>query len=73
MTITADDYRALADFRYEIRKFLIVSERIARGAGSSPLIRYNSASEYFSPVRSVILSAPAIAARPSSTRPALPS
>ncbi|MBZ5498689.1 MAG: hypothetical protein LAP85_20015 [Acidobacteriia bacterium] len=36
MTITADDYRALADFRYEIRKFLIVSERIARGAGLQP-------------------------------------
>jgi DNA-binding MarR family transcriptional regulator len=35
-TITADDYRALADFRYEIRKFLIVSERIARGAGMQP-------------------------------------
>ncbi len=36
MTITADDYRALAEFRYEIRKFLIVSERIARGAGLQP-------------------------------------
>ena len=35
-TITADDYRALAEFRYEIRKFLIVSERIARGAGLQP-------------------------------------
>jgi DNA-binding MarR family transcriptional regulator len=35
-TITAEDYRALADFRYEIRKFLIVSERIARSAGLQP-------------------------------------
>jgi DNA-binding MarR family transcriptional regulator len=34
--ITADDYEALAEFRYEIRKFLIVSERIARSAGLQP-------------------------------------
>ncbi len=35
-TIIAEDYRALAEFRYEIRKFLIVSERIARSAGLQP-------------------------------------
>ncbi len=34
--ITVDDYRALAEFRFEIRKFLIVSERIARSAGLRP-------------------------------------
>ncbi len=35
-TITTEDYCALAEFRYEIRKFLIVSERIARSAGLQP-------------------------------------
>ncbi len=30
------DYQALAEFRYEIRKFLIVSEKIARTAGLHP-------------------------------------
>src|SRR5262245_9646799 len=30
------DYRALAAFRYEIRKFLAFSEKAARGAGIEP-------------------------------------
>jgi len=30
------DYRALADFRHEIRRFLRVSEQAARGAGLEP-------------------------------------
>jgi DNA-binding MarR family transcriptional regulator len=34
--ISDEDYCALAEFRYEIRKFLIGSERIARGAGLHP-------------------------------------
>ena len=34
--IADEDYRALAEFRYEIRKFLIVSERIACSAGIQP-------------------------------------
>ncbi len=35
-TIGAVDFRALAEFRYQIRRFLIVSERIARSAGLRP-------------------------------------
>lgn len=35
-TIADEDYRALADFRYEIRRFLIVSEKIARSSGIQP-------------------------------------
>ncbi len=34
--IDNEDYRALAEFRYEIRKFLIASERIAHSAGLHP-------------------------------------
>lgn len=30
------DYRALADFRYQIRRFLIFSEQVARAAGIEP-------------------------------------
>jgi DNA-binding MarR family transcriptional regulator len=33
---TADDYRALAEFRYQIRRFLHYSEGAARAAGRSP-------------------------------------
>jgi DNA-binding MarR family transcriptional regulator len=33
---TAVDYRALADFRYEIRRFLNFSEQAARAAGIQP-------------------------------------
>jgi DNA-binding MarR family transcriptional regulator len=32
----AIDYRALADFRFEIRRFLNLSERLAHGAGMEP-------------------------------------
>jgi len=35
-TITNSDYRSLAAFRYEIRKFLAFSELAARGAGIEP-------------------------------------
>jgi DNA-binding MarR family transcriptional regulator len=34
--IAPGDYRALADFRYEIRRFLRFSEEAARGAGLEP-------------------------------------
>jgi DNA-binding MarR family transcriptional regulator len=34
--ITAADYRALASFRHEIRKFLAFSEQAARSAGIEP-------------------------------------
>jgi DNA-binding MarR family transcriptional regulator len=34
--LTAADYRALADWRYALRRFLAASERIARGEGVSP-------------------------------------
>ncbi len=34
--ITANDYQALAEFRYEIRKYLRFSERAARDAGVEP-------------------------------------
>jgi len=35
-TLTADDYRALAEFRYQIRQFLHFSEKAARSAGLNP-------------------------------------
>ena len=34
--VALKDYRALAAFRYEIRRFLAFSERAARGAGIEP-------------------------------------
>ncbi len=34
--ITATDYRALAEFRYQIRRFLRFSEQAARSAGLEP-------------------------------------
>jgi DNA-binding MarR family transcriptional regulator len=34
--LTADDYRALAEFRYQIRRFLHFSEKAARSAGLNP-------------------------------------
>jgi DNA-binding MarR family transcriptional regulator len=34
--ISAEDYRSLASFRYEIRKFLAFSEQAARDAGIEP-------------------------------------
>jgi DNA-binding MarR family transcriptional regulator len=34
--LTAEDYRALADFRYQIRRFLHFSEKAARSAGVQP-------------------------------------
>jgi DNA-binding MarR family transcriptional regulator len=34
--LTADDYRALADFRYHIRRFLHFSEKAARASGLNP-------------------------------------
>ncbi len=34
--ITAADYRALADFRFHIRRFLRFSEQVARSAGVEP-------------------------------------
>lgn len=34
--VSASDYRALAAFRYEIRKFLAFSEQAARDAGVQP-------------------------------------
>jgi DNA-binding MarR family transcriptional regulator len=34
--VSADDYRALAEFRYQIRCFLSFSERAAREAGVEP-------------------------------------
>ncbi len=34
--ITANDYRALAEFRYQIRRYLRFSERAARDAGVEP-------------------------------------
>jgi len=34
--LTASDYRALADFRYQIRQFLHFSEKAARDAGIQP-------------------------------------
>ncbi len=36
MTFPPDDYRALAELRYQIRRFLRASERIARDAGIEP-------------------------------------
>src|ERR1700690_2003316 len=33
---TATDYRSLSDFRYEIRRFLNLSEKAARDAGLEP-------------------------------------
>jgi hypothetical protein len=35
-TLTADDYRALAEFRYQIRQFLHFSEKAAGSAGLNP-------------------------------------
>jgi DNA-binding MarR family transcriptional regulator len=35
-TVALSDYRALAAFRYEIRKFLAFSERVARSHGIEP-------------------------------------
>lgn len=35
-TVSITDYRSLAQFRYEIRKFLAFSERAARSAGIEP-------------------------------------
>ena len=35
-TISDEDYRALSEFRYEIRKFLMVSEKIARSHRLQP-------------------------------------
>jgi DNA-binding MarR family transcriptional regulator len=34
--LTAQDYRALAEFRYQIRRFLHFSEKAARSAGLNP-------------------------------------
>lgn len=34
--LTASEYRALAEFRYELRRFLHFSERAARSAGLEP-------------------------------------
>ncbi len=34
--LITEDYRALAEFRYQIRRFLTVSEEIARSAGLQP-------------------------------------
>src|SRR5512142_640212 len=34
--ITDNDYRALAEFRYQIRRFLRFSERASRAAGMEP-------------------------------------
>ncbi len=34
--LVTEDYRALAEFRYQIRRFLTVSEEIARSAGLQP-------------------------------------
>ena len=34
--LVTEDYRALAEFRYQIRKFLTVSEEIARSGGLQP-------------------------------------
>jgi DNA-binding MarR family transcriptional regulator len=36
VTLDAGDYRALAEFRHEIRRFLVFSEEAARGAGIEP-------------------------------------
>jgi DNA-binding MarR family transcriptional regulator len=36
MRLVAEDYRALAEFRYQIRKFLTVGEEIARDGGLQP-------------------------------------
>jgi DNA-binding MarR family transcriptional regulator len=35
-TLTAEDYRSLAEFRYQIRSYLHFSERAARNAGLNP-------------------------------------
>ena len=35
-TLTGPEYRALAEFRYEVRRFLHFSERAARSAGLEP-------------------------------------
>jgi len=35
--MTQRQYRALADFRYELRRFLRYSEQLARGVGVTPL------------------------------------
>jgi len=35
-TLTAADYRALAEFRYQIRQFLHFSEKAGRSAGLNP-------------------------------------
>lgn len=34
--LSLEEYRALADFRYQIRRFLAFSEELARGAGMEP-------------------------------------
>ena len=36
MRLVTEDYRALAEFRYQIRRFLSVSEEIARNGGLRP-------------------------------------
>jgi DNA-binding MarR family transcriptional regulator len=36
MNLVNDDYRALAEFRYQIRRFLTMSEEIARNGGLQP-------------------------------------
>ena len=36
MSLTAKDYQALAEFRYQIRRFLAVSDRIARSSRLQP-------------------------------------
>jgi DNA-binding MarR family transcriptional regulator len=36
MKLISEDYLALAEFRYQIRKFLVVSEQIARSAKLEP-------------------------------------
>ena len=36
MRLLKEDYRALAEFRYQIRRFLAVSEKIAHGARLQP-------------------------------------
>lgn len=35
--MTLAEYRALADFRYELRRFLRYSEQLTRGSGLTPL------------------------------------
>ncbi len=44
--LTMNDYQALAEFRYQIRRFLHFSEQIAREAGLEPLqIQHHSTVE----------------------------